>query len=72
MSGELQVTVGKNVRRIREDRGLTQEGLADLIGVHRTYVGSLEAGSRNLTLRTVEHLAGRLEVAALDLLVEQP
>lgn len=72
MNVELQVTVGENVRRIREERGLTQEALAEAIDVHRTYVGSLEGGVRNITLRTLEHLAARLGVEPLDLLIPRP
>ncbi|HZN15113.1 MAG TPA: helix-turn-helix transcriptional regulator [Acidimicrobiales bacterium] len=68
MEGELQRTFGKNLRSIREQRGLSQEGLADLLGMHRTYIGGLERGERNLTMRSVERIADRLKVPPLDLL----
>lgn len=42
--------------------------LADVLGVHRTYMGGVERGERNLTLRSVERIAERLGVKALDLL----
>ena len=54
--------------RRRLARGLSQEGFADLLGVHRTYMGGLERGERNVTLRTVERLAQRLGVPADELL----
>lgn len=68
VEGELQRVVGRNVRRIRHERGVSQEGLADLIGVHRTYMGGVERGERNLTLRSVEGLAERLGVDPRELL----
>ena len=68
MEGDLQKTVGRNVRAWREERGISQEGLADVLGVHRTYVGGIERGERNLSLRSVERLADALGVVPLDLL----
>jgi transcriptional regulator with XRE-family HTH domain len=67
--GELQRTVGANLRRLRLARGLSQEAFADQLGYHRTYVGGVERGERNLTLRTVERLAEVLEVEPVTLLV---
>jgi transcriptional regulator with XRE-family HTH domain len=68
MEGELQRTVGKNLRLYRQERGLSQEAFADVLGVHRTYMGAIERGERNLTLRSVERIATRLGIAPLDLL----
>lgn len=68
MEGELQRTLGRNLRAYREERGLSQEAFADVLGVHRTYMGGVERGERNLTLRSVERIAERLGVKALDLL----
>ncbi len=70
MEGELQRVVGRNVRRIRIGRGASQEELADEIGVHRTYMGGVERGERNLTLRSVERLAAGLGVEPGALLTE--
>lgn len=70
MEGELQGTVGRNIRRLRRERGLSQEDLAAEIGVHRTYMGGVERGERNLTLRSLERLAGRLGVSPISLLEE--
>jgi transcriptional regulator with XRE-family HTH domain len=66
--GDLQRIVGLNLARVRHARGLTQEDLADELGFHRTYVGSLERGERNLSLKAVERLADSLRVNPLDLL----
>jgi transcriptional regulator with XRE-family HTH domain len=67
--GDLQVIVGDNLRRYRRGKGLSQEAFADLLGWHRTYIGGLERGERNLTLRAVERIALRLKVDPLSLLV---
>jgi transcriptional regulator with XRE-family HTH domain len=47
--------------------GLSQEDFADALGVHRTYMGAVERGERNLTLQTVERIAVRLKLSPLDL-----
>lgn len=61
-------TFGLNVRRVRLDKGLTLEALADDVGLAYTYVGQIERGQRNPTLGVVERIAGALGVDALDLL----
>jgi transcriptional regulator with XRE-family HTH domain len=68
MEGELQRTVGRNLRAYRQARGLSQEAFADMLGVHRTYMGGVERGERNLTLRSVERIAERIGVEPLALL----
>jgi ribosome-binding protein aMBF1 (putative translation factor) len=68
VEGDLQKTVGRNVRAFRESRGLSQEALADLVKVHRTYLGGVERGERNLTLKSLERIAGWLDVDPLELL----
>lgn len=42
--------------------GLSQEAFADTLGVHRTYMGAVERGERNLTLKSVEKIAARLDL----------
>ena len=68
MEGDLQRTVGTRLRALRHERGLSQEAFADVLRVHRTYMGGLERGERNLTLRSVERIAGRLGIDPLKLL----
>lgn len=70
MEGDLQRTVGRNVRVRREALGESQEAFASRIGVHRTYLGGVERGERNLTLQSVERLARLLGVEPLRLLIE--
>jgi transcriptional regulator with XRE-family HTH domain len=59
---------GINVRRLRKQRALTLEALADEVGLAYTYVGQIERGLRNPTLKVVERFAAVLEVDPLDLL----
>ncbi len=68
MEGDLQKTLGRNLRRYRESRGLSQEAFADKLGVHRTYMGGIERGERNLTLKSVERIAVAINVDPLELL----
>ena len=68
MEGDLQRIFGRNLRAYREARGLSQEAFADVLGVHRTYMGSVERGERNLTLRSLERIAERLGQDPLSLL----
>ncbi|WP_100515085.1 helix-turn-helix domain-containing protein [Mycobacteroides abscessus] len=70
MEGQLQKIVGLNLRRYRKERGLSQEAFADHVGVHRTYMGAVERGERNLTLQTVEKIADFLNLDPLALLSE--
>lgn len=69
MEGELQARVGGNLRTYRLARGMSQEAFADHLEVHRTYMGGVERGERNLTLKSLERIAGRLGVDPLELLV---
>jgi transcriptional regulator with XRE-family HTH domain len=70
VEGDLQRAFGRNLRKVRIERGFSQEAFADSLGVHRTYMGGVERGERNLTLRTVERLAGLAGVPPLELLAE--
>ena len=72
VEGELQRRLGKHLRAYRLERGLSQEGLADLLGYHRTYIGGLERGERNLTLKAVERIAALIGLDPLALLDPPP
>jgi transcriptional regulator with XRE-family HTH domain len=69
MEGELQTRVGINLRGYRLKLGLSQEEFADQLVFHRTYMGAIERGERNLTLRSVERIADRLGIDAMALLL---
>jgi transcriptional regulator with XRE-family HTH domain len=66
--GELQARAGRRLRAVRESRNMSQEDFAHVLGVHRTYLGGVERGERNLTLKSLERLAERAGVDALELL----
>ena len=59
-----------NIRAFRKARGLSQEDLADMCGLHRTYLGSVEREERNVTLSTLEVIAGALGISVPMLLTE--
>jgi len=71
VEGELQRAVGRNLRAYRKERGLSQEAFAGVLGVHRTYMGAIERGERNLTLKSVERIAVKLDVEARWLLASE-
>jgi len=60
--------VGRNVRRVRLEKGLTQERFAELSGYSQQYISSLEQGKRNPTVITVYELAVALGTSHLELL----
>jgi transcriptional regulator with XRE-family HTH domain len=63
--------LAENIRAFRKTKRLSQEALADLCGLHRTYVGSVERGERNVSLSTLEVLAGALGVTVPQLLTKR-
>ena len=68
---ELRNILSANILRFRESRGLSQEAFADMCGMHRTYLGSVERCERNVTLSTLEIFAKALGVTVPMLLTEQ-
>jgi transcriptional regulator with XRE-family HTH domain len=64
------LSFGHRVRDLRQARGLSQENLAELAGLHRTYVSSLERGQRNVGLDNILALAVALDVPPAELFVE--
>lgn len=58
---------GDRVRTLRAERGLSQEALAEKAGLHRTYVGSIERGERNVGLDNIHRIADALDVPVTDL-----
>ncbi|MFD4420259.1 helix-turn-helix domain-containing protein [Agromyces sp. NPDC058484] len=68
MATSLKAALGAQVRDLRRSRGMTQEKLAEELGVSPRYLAGIERGERNLTLDSVDVLAAQLGVAALALL----
>jgi transcriptional regulator with XRE-family HTH domain len=65
---DIRHRLATNLRRLRQDTGLSQEAFADLAGLHRTYVSDLERAARNPSITIIERLAKALDVRAGALL----
>jgi transcriptional regulator with XRE-family HTH domain len=65
---EFQKRLGIRIRRMRSDRGFSQESFADECGIHRTYMGSIERGERNLTIGSLRTIAKALKVTVAQIL----
>lgn len=53
---------GKSVRKAREEKGFSQEKLAELTGLHRTYIGGIERGERNASIKSIQKIANALKI----------
>ncbi len=62
------VQFGDAVRNERTKQKLSQEALADLAGLHRTYIGMIERAEKNITLANIEKIAAALKVDIVDLI----
>ena len=65
---DVRERVGKNLARIRKDKGRSQEGLAFECDLHRTYISGIERGIRNPTIVILDKIADTLDVSSEDLL----
>ncbi len=59
-----------NLRRLRKNRGLSQERLAEACGLHRTYIGGIERNERNVSIDNIARLAAALNVSPEKLLAK--
>ena len=69
--GSICERIGLNIRTIREKRGLSQESLAAIAGLHRAYIGQIERGEKNIGLQNLEKIANALNVD-IRALVDNP
>lgn len=69
-SPDILVAFGLAVRKARKRKGLSQESLADLCGLHRTYIGGVERGERNLTLKSMVQISSALDTSVSKLVAE--
>lgn len=67
-SQELRKVFAANLRNLRQGHGISQERLAELAGLHRTYVSSVERGARNISIDNIARLARALDVSPEKLL----
>lgn len=63
---DIKLLVGKRVRELRNSIGISQEELADLTGLDRTYITSVECGKRNISIVNIEKLANALNVTLAE------
>ena len=67
MKSEILLKYGQVVRKIRLEKDISQETLADLSGLHRTYMSDVELGKRNVSLENIDRIANALEVSISEI-----
>ncbi len=67
----VMVRFGEKLREVRLNVGVSQERLAELAGLHRTYVSTVERGLKNVSLQNIERLADALDVTMAELMPER-
>ena len=65
---QFRIFLGRNIRQYRQKQGISQERLGELAKVHRTYVGMVERGEKNITLQNMVRFAHALGVKVRDLI----
>lgn len=65
---DIQVKLGEKIKKIRKEKGLSQEQLATKSKLHRTYISDIERGDRNVSIRNIEKIAKALGITISDLL----
>ena len=64
---ERMIAFGKRVREMRKSKGISQERLAEMAGIDRSYMGNIERGEKNVTLKKAYEICDALEVTIQDL-----
>ena len=64
---ERMITFGKRVREVRKSKGISQERLAEMSGIDRSYMGNIERGEKNITLKKVYEICDALEIEIQNL-----
>ena len=59
---ERMVTFGKRVREVRKAKGISQEKLAEMAGIDRSYMGNIERGEKNITLKKIYEICDALQI----------
>lgn len=67
---KLRILLGQNIKKYRYLKGVSQEQLAELSGLHRTYIGAVERGERNISVDNIEKICNALEIHIKELFNE--
>lgn len=70
MQEKILLNFGNAVRHLRKNKGMSQEELADMCELHRTYLSDVELGKRNISLESIEKIACALEITVSELFKE--
>jgi transcriptional regulator with XRE-family HTH domain len=68
MGSDICIALGERIRQLRTDRGWRQIDLAEQAGIHENYVSDLEAGRKEICLRTLQALAAAFDLKTAELL----
>ena len=67
MTHEIQIAFGKRLRQLRLEKVWSQEEFADRAGIHRTYVGAIERGERNVSLLNIHKITNALGISISEM-----
>lgn len=70
MQEEIRAAYGKAIRKIRQNKKISQEELAGLCGLHRTYISDIELGKRNVSLENIDKISHALQVKKSEIFME--
>jgi len=64
---ERMIAFGKRIREVRRNKGISQEKLAELAGIDRSYMGNIERGEKNITLKKAYEICDALDLDIKDI-----
>lgn len=70
MHDDIILKYGQTIRALRQSKNISQEQLADLCGLHRTYISDVELGKRNVSLENIDKIASALNMNVSDIFIE--
>ena len=70
MHEKIVLKYGQTIRSLRQRGNISQEQLADLCGLHRTYISDIELGKRNVSLENIDKIASALNMRISDIFLE--
>lgn len=68
---DILIVFGKNLRRYREEKNISQEKFAEIAGLHRTYISDVERFKRSISLNNIQKIADALEIETYKLFKEE-